>query len=72
MKLKQSPIGIHNHQQDSLEFSDASHGTSLFYPEILEAASESGHMNYIDPSYATDILDGWLSGPPFPWDELDM
>lgn len=68
---EQSPIGIYNHQQDSLEFSDSSHGTSLFYPEIFEDAFGPGDMNYVDPSYATDILDGWLNGPPFPWDKLD-
>lgn len=68
---EQSPIGIYNHQQDSLEFSDSSLSTSLFYPEIFEDALAPGEMDYVDPSYATDILDGWLSGPPFPWDKLD-
>lgn len=66
------PIGLYNQQQDSLRFSDASHSTSLFYPENFQDAFEPGDMNCVSPSSAIGILNDWLSGPPFPWDKFDV
>lgn len=74
-KLVQShplSIGIYNQQQDSLTISDTSRSTSLFSPEIFQNTFEDGDINCGSPSYAMDILNDWLSGPPFPWEKMDV
>lgn len=64
-----SPTGIYDRDKDALIFPDS---TSLFHPEAFQNAFEPGDMNYLDPSYATDILNDWLSGPPFPWEKFEV
>ncbi|OKL59647.1 hypothetical protein UA08_05133 [Talaromyces atroroseus] len=73
VQSQRSPIGgIYNQQQDSLLLVDSSHSTSLFDSETLQEIFDSDDMNGVNPSYAMDTLNDWLSGPPFPWDKLDV
>ena len=71
VQQEQSPIGVYNEQQDSLSFPDISQGTSTFHPGDFQDAFQSGTMSFLNPSSTTDILNDWLSGPPFPWEIFD-
>ncbi|OQE35353.1 hypothetical protein PENCOP_c013G02517 [Penicillium coprophilum] len=71
VQSQQSPVGSYNQQQNSLRISDTSHGTSLFPPEVIQDTFGSSDLNSVNP-YAIDILNDWLSGPPFPWDKIDV
>ncbi|CEL01468.1 hypothetical protein ASPCAL01050 [Aspergillus calidoustus] len=66
-------------QQDSLHASDTAQNPSLFDPEFFQDALGAdlsthgdGDISMLDPVYTADILNDWLSGPPFPWERLDI
>ncbi|XHG04012.1 hypothetical protein AWENTII_007296 [Aspergillus wentii] len=66
-------------QQGPLPILDISQNPSLFEPGFFQdalfdgsSAANLGGFDGLDPTYTSDILNGWLSGPPFPWDKLDV
>jgi hypothetical protein len=66
------------HQQDTLRVSDISQNpSSLFEPQFFQDAlydgpSSDAGLGSLDPAYTSDILNDWLSGPPFPWERLGV
>jgi hypothetical protein len=67
-----------DHQQETLRVSEISHNpSSLFEPQFFEDAlydgsSATADLGSFNPAYTSDILNDWLSGPPFPWERLDV
>ncbi|KAL3462826.1 fungal-specific transcription factor domain-containing protein [Aspergillus heterothallicus] len=65
-------------QPEPLRVSDIAQNPSLFEPEFFQDALGAGlaagaqDVNMLDPVYTADILSDWLSGPPFPWERLDV
>lgn len=68
MHSQSSPAVIFDQDGDTLIFPD---NTSFLNPEALQYIDQTGDMNNFDPAYATNILNDWLSGPPFPWDDFE-
>ncbi|KAL2799262.1 hypothetical protein BJX66DRAFT_333165 [Aspergillus keveii] len=67
-----------DHQQETLRVSEISQNpSSLFEPQFFEDAlydgsSATADLGSLNPAYTSDILNDWLSGPPFPWERLDV
>ncbi|KAL3495481.1 hypothetical protein BJX62DRAFT_233473 [Aspergillus germanicus] len=67
-------------QQETLRVSDMlqNPSSSLFEPQFFQDALYDGSsatadlLGSVDPAYTSDILNDWLSGPPFPWERLDV
>ncbi|KAL3447877.1 fungal-specific transcription factor domain-containing protein [Aspergillus insuetus] len=64
-------------QQDTLRVSDIlQNPSSLFEPQffqdaLFDGSSSDAGLGSLDPAYTSDILNDWLSGPPFSWERLD-